>query len=111
MKHYHLYRSILPPFKRHKYLREGNWYDYLGQLIAQMDTNSIPEKCRWPSDLDHAIPPFSFPLRGSICNTELTIGILRLDYTEPAFHEKKLNELLNPHGISVTLKDRLPRQE
>jgi len=115
MKTLTIFTSQLPDWNRKlRYLHQDGKWCYLGQMIAQLDKRIIkppPEKCRFPSDLPFSVPPFSFPLRGAICNTELTIAILRLDYQRLVFseHERILNELLQPFNLQVEFKHKLPR--
>ena len=45
MNTYFIVRRLVPPYKKHRYMRDGKMYDYLGQILVQMDID-IPEKCR-----------------------------------------------------------------
>lgn len=96
-------RSLLPPFKRHRYLRDGENYDYLGQILIQLG-HTIPDGIRFPSELNAAIPPFTFPCRGSYHDSILTTRILQLDLLDPVTHPRKLGDLLLPHGMTLTWK-------
>jgi hypothetical protein len=102
-----IFRILLPDTnKRHVYLREGKKFDYLGQIISQLEPNLIlPEKVRFPSELGRVIHPFTSPCRGSIIDTCITVQILMLDKTRYN-HEEKLNELLNPFLYRVMIRDR-----
>lgn len=93
-----LVRSLVPPFKRHRYLHDGEHYDYLGQILLQLG-HDIPEGLRFPSELNKIIPPFTFPCRGSIHDTSLTIEILKLDLLDPTTHPQKLAALLPQFNI------------
>ena len=115
MKTLTIVTSVLPPWNRKlRYLYDGKHWDYLGQMMAQLDNRLLrttPEKCRFPSDLSYSVPPFSFPLRGMICNTELTIQILRLDYKPLHLpdHFQILNSLLLPHNLRVEFVKSVPK--
>jgi len=92
-------RSLLPPFKRHRYLRDGENYDYLGQILVQLG-HTIPDGIRFPSELNAAIPPFTFPCRGSYHDSILTTRILQLDLLDPCTHEQRLKILLPQYTIT-----------
>lgn len=99
MQNLFIVKSLLSPM-RHKYLRDGDYYDYLGQIFVQLGYD-IPDKTRTPEDMKAAIPNFTFNCRGSLRNTILTTRILQLDYIDPTQHPQKLETLLNPIGISL----------
>ncbi len=103
MNTYFIVRRLVPPYKKHRYMRDGKMYDYLGQILVQMDID-IPEKCRTPQELERTILPFTFPCRGIILNSVLTINILKLDITDPSSHPQKMAELLRPHNIELVWK-------
>lgn len=105
MKTLYIVRSLLPPYKRHKYLRDGEQYDYLGQILIQLGYDIPDNGLRFPSELQQTIPPFTFPCRGSIHDTILTTQILKLDKTDVSNHPQKLGALLEPFGISLTWKN------
>jgi hypothetical protein len=108
MKEFTIYTRFLPQHKRHhKYMNCDGQFDYLGQILTQMG-HPPQEKMRFPSEMQQSIPPFCFPIRGSYLDTELTVQIIRLDYADPAFHEARLNELLNPHNMSVKFVNTIP---
>jgi len=100
MKEYYIIKSLLPPYRKHRYLRSGNLYDYIGQILLQMDYD-IPDGLRFPSELMQVIHPFTFPCRGSYHDTILTTRILQLDILDPTTHPQKMRELLDPVGISI----------
>jgi hypothetical protein len=96
--------SILPyRFKRHRYMKDGVCYDYLGQILLQRGYD-IPDNCRTPADMKQIIPDFTFNLRGAVHNTPLTMNILALDHLDPTTHPQKLAELLRPIGIKIDYK-------
>ena len=107
MKNVTIYRILLPEFnKRHVYLKNEGKFDYIGQIISQLEPNiRLPEKLRFPSEIGKIIYPFVSPCRGALIDTCVTVQILMLDRQRHDV-EAKLNEILNPHGISVTIKDR-----
>ena len=105
MKTLYIVKSLLPPYKRHKYLRDGEQYDYLGQILIQLGYDIPDNGLRFPSELQQTIPPFTFPCRGSIHDTILTTQILKLDKTDVSNHPQKLGALLEPFGISLTWKN------
>ena len=93
--------DLLPPFfKKHRYMHDGYWYDYLGQILLQRGYD-IPDKCRTPADMKQFLPPFTFNCRGVQHNTKLTMDILNLDYADEASRPQQLVELLKPHGHEV----------
>lgn len=104
MKTLFIVRSLIPPYKRHRYLRDGEQYDYLGQLLIQLG-HEIPDNgLRFPSELQKVIPPFTFPCRGSIHDTILTTQILQLDILDTTTHPQKMGDLLAPHNIRIEWK-------
>ena len=105
MKTLYIVKSLLPPYKRHKYLRDGEQYDYLGQILILLGYDIPDNGLRFPSELQQTIPPFTFPCRGSIHDTILTTQILKLDKTDVSNHPQKLGALLEPFGISLTWKN------
>ena len=104
MKTLYIVKSLLPPYKRHKYLRDGEQYDYLGQILIQLGYDIPDNGLRFPSELQQTIPPFTFPCRGSIHDTILTTQILQLDKTDVSNHPQKLGALLLPHHILLEWK-------
>ena len=104
MKTLYIVKSLLPPYKRHKYLRDGEQYDYLGQILIQLGYDIPDNGLRFPSELQKIIPPFTFPARGSIHDTVLTTQILHLDKTDASNHPQKLGALLLPHHILLEWK-------
>lgn len=104
MKTYYIIKNILPPFKKHKYLREGETYDYIGQILVQMGYDIPDDKLRFPYELYQSIPPFVAPFRGSYHDTILTTQILHLDKLDVLTHPQKLAELLLPHNIELVWK-------
>lgn len=98
-----LKRLVSHAFKKHRYMKDGVCYDYLGQILLQKGYD-IPDKCRTPADLKQVIPPFTFNVRGAPHNTPLTMEILKLDCIDPIYHPEKLAELLKPYGISIEWK-------
>lgn len=104
MKTLFIVRSLLPPYKRHRYLRDGEQYDYLGQLLLQLGIDIPDDGLRFPSELSKSIPPFTFPCRGSIHDTILTTNILQLDLLDPTTHPQKMGALLHPYHIQLEWK-------
>lgn len=100
MQNLFIVKSLLSPY-RHKYLRDGNYYDYLGQILVQLGYD-IPDKTRTPEELKTLIPNFTFHCRGAIRDTSLTMAIIRLDNIDPIQHPQKMATLLSPIGISLT---------
>jgi len=103
MKKLTIYTQFLPNFNyRHIYMRDGEKYDYLGQMITQLETfKHFPEKLRFPHELQKVIFPFTFTARGAYHDTCVTTEILRLDKALSLTHEKRLNEIMNPHGFEI----------
>lgn len=101
MVNYFIRKSLLPTYKKHKYLRDGPLYDYLGQILIQKGFD-IPDKTRTPEDLSTPIVPFTRIIRGKPRNTELTLAILQLDYFDPLTHPQKLEGILSPYNITLT---------
>ena len=99
MKTLFIVRSLLPPYKRHRYMRDGEQYDYLGQLLIQLGHDIPDNNLRFPSELQKVIPPFTFPCRGGIHDTILTTQILQLDILDPTIPEEKLKALLPQYNI------------
>lgn len=102
MKTLFIIKSLLSPY-RHKYLRDGNYYDYLGQILVQLGYD-IPDKCRTPEDLKTNIPNFTSFYRGAIRNSILSTRIMRLDNIDPTQHPQKMADLLTPIGITLEWK-------
>ena len=100
-----IYTQFLPNFNyRHVYMRDGDKFDYLGQILCQIEpklAKHFPEKMRFPSELQMVVYPFTCNLRGAYHDTCVTTEILRLDKTLSTTHETKLNEILNPHGFKI----------
>lgn len=103
MKTYFIIRSVLPTARKHLYLRDGNLYDYLGQILIQQGYD-IPDKTRTPEDLVTLIPNFTIKSRGQIRNTVLTSQIIKLDLLDPTTHPQKLATLLAPFYIQLKWK-------
>jgi hypothetical protein len=107
MKHVTIYKVMLPNFQnQHVYLKDGGKLDYLAQIIMQIEPLiRLPEKIRFPSEIGKLVYPFVSPCRGALIDTCVTVQILMLDRKRFDI-EQKLNEILNPHNIHVTIKDR-----
>ena len=85
-------RSRLPTGS-HRYLRNGSKFDHLGQILVQLG-HDIPDKTRTPQDLGYTIPEFTYICRNTICNTCLTLHILKMDRMPPDLHKQHLESLL-----------------
>lgn len=100
--HVRIVKSLLPKTRTtHRYLCHNGKLDYLGQILVQMGHN-VDGKYRTPQDMNKAVPPFTQPCRGTNINSQLTLEILKLDYTQPNLHPEILEQLLRPHGIDIT---------
>lgn len=89
--------------KKHRYMEDGYYIDYLGQMLIQMGYD-IPPGCRTPADLRQLIPPFTYNQRGIIGNTVLTTQILMLDCKDKFGHKEILTKLLIPYNITLDWK-------
>lgn len=94
------YDRLPVSFKRYRYMVDGYWHDYLGQILLQMGYD-IPEGCKFPSELKTVIYPFTFSCRGTILNTSLTLDILALDFLDRTTHKDRLRQLVAPYGITL----------
>jgi hypothetical protein len=107
-----IFTRLLP--ERFKYLRNGDKFDYLGQIMGQWkDTRGrpyhykIPDKSTTPQDTGLNIQPFTYTCRGCLRDTPLTQKILKLDFCDPSEREQELAELLKPYHIEL-IYNRLP---
>lgn len=92
MSHIKIIRRRLPT-SGHKYLRNGNQFDYLGQILVQLG-HDIPDKTRTPQDLGYTIPKFTYVCRNKVVNTCLSLHILGLDNKPKDLQESTLESLL-----------------
>lgn len=94
-------RKCLPKkYTKHQYLKEGTTYDFLGQMIEQQGI-IVPEKIKFPSELDMYIEYITFNLRGRICETPLAINIMKLDSVPSPEKYQKFEELLKSVNLKV----------
>lgn len=91
-----IYRHKLPIKPR--FLRYRDQFDYLGQIIVQVQpTIRMEDGLATPQQLNRYIHPFTYTVRGTICNTKLTLDILRIDSLPDEMKEARLVELLSPY--------------
>ena len=94
-------RKCLPKrYTKHQYLKEGTTYDFLGQMIEQQGI-IVPEKIKFPSELDMYIEYITFNLRGRICETPLAINIMKLDSVPSPEKYQKFEEFLKSVNLKV----------
>jgi hypothetical protein len=91
-------RLVIHP---NKYLFDGSHYDFLGAILL-FNGISIPEKCKFPSEMKILIPYYTYKLRGKIVDTPLTISILQFDSHPQKEALVGINRLLFP--LSIELK-------
>lgn len=93
--------SRLPPHNyTHKYLRDGKYYDILGQIILQKGYD-IADQTRTPEDMLTLIPGITFQFRGKIRNTPTTMSILLLDHHDRDTLPQKMGPLAQKLGLEL----------
>jgi len=94
-------RRCLPQkYNKHQYLKDGMTYDFLGQMMEQLGI-CVPDKIKFPSELDVRIEYITFSLRGRIIETPLAISIMKLDSVPSPERYQKFEQLLNSVGLKV----------
>lgn len=93
-------RALPQRYNKHQYLKDGTTYDFLGQMIEQMGF-VLPDKIKFPSELDIRIEYITFSLRGRICETPLALQIMKLDSVPSPERYRKFEELLKQANLKV----------
>lgn len=101
LKTFKIVRKALPQrYNKHQYLRDGLTFDFLGQMIEQQGIQ-IPEKVKFPSEMEVYIEYFTFNLRGRICDTPLTLNIIKLDAVPIPEKYRKFEDLMKTVNIKI----------
>lgn len=82
------------------YLFDGEKYDIVGAILAELG-HKIPEKTKFPSNLDIVISHFTCKCKGKIIDTELTIALSRLEIHPQKNAFVEANKLLERIGIQI----------
>lgn len=86
-----------------RYLCKHDQYDILGCLLLYRGL-TIPEGTKLPSQLGTEISPFTIQIRRKIIDTELSVGLLRLEIFPRKDAIERANKLLAPHHMQIVVK-------
>jgi len=86
------------------FLHYGNHYDLLGCILLELGFDS-PDKSKFPSEMKIEIKHFTRTIRRKVVDTQLTYQILSLDAFPLKEAIVKLNSLVNPIGLNISLVD------
>lgn len=101
VKTFKIVRKCLPQkYSKHQYLKEGLTYDFCGQMMEQLGI-VVPEKVKFPSELEVYIEHLTFNLRGRIIETPLCINIMKLDSVPSPERYHKFEALLKTANLKV----------
>jgi hypothetical protein len=78
--------------------------DFLGTILFELG-HVLHDKCRFPSELDSPILPFTSVTNRGLIDTEITAKLINC-YTQSIDCQINLaNKLLNPHSIKLETID------
>jgi hypothetical protein len=99
MKQIIIYTRDIKPNTDYMHDTQGR-YDLLGQILATGYQIHIPMKTRTPQDLGTAIHPFTLsPRKYTLCNSALTLAILKNNHLTGKQQLEAANKLLAPYDI------------
>lgn len=113
MKQIIIYTRDIKPNTDYMHDTQGR-YDLLGQILATGFDITIPMKTRTPQDLGTAIHPFTLsPRKYTLCNSAVTLAILKNNHLTGKQQLEAANKLLAPFNIllvSDTEVDKLEKR-
>jgi hypothetical protein len=99
MKQIIIYTRDIKPNTDYMHDTQGR-YDLLGQILATGYQIHIPMKTRTPQDLGTAIHPFTLsPRKYTLCNSPVTLAILKNNHLTGKQQLEAANKLLAPYDI------------
>ena len=82
------------------YLTKNDRFDILGAILTYKGL-IIPDGTKLPSQLKKEYHPFTHCIRRMIVDTELSLGLARLDYLSRKEAIVKANEILKPYYMQI----------